>query len=96
MPIWVYMVRCVDASYYVGVAQIDLDQRIAEHNAGKYEGYTYKRRPVELVWSEEFQRVTDAIAFERQIKKWSRAKKEALIARDWEKLKQLARSKSAL
>ncbi len=64
------------------------------HNAGKHEGYTYKRRPVELVWSEEFQRVTDAIASERQIKKWSRAKKEALIARDSERLKLLARSRS--
>ncbi len=95
MPFWVYMVRCSDKSYYVGLAQIDLEMRIAEHNAGKYEGaYTLKRRPVELVWAEEFQRVVDAIAFERQIKKWSRAKKEALIARNWERLRQLARSRA--
>jgi putative endonuclease len=91
----VYMVRCSDASDYVGVAQIDLEQRINEHNAGKYEGYTFKRRPVELVWSEEFEQITDAIAFERQIKRWSRAKKEALIAGDRERLEQLARSRTA-
>jgi putative endonuclease len=94
MPVWVYMLRCADASYYVGVAQIDLETRIAEHNAGTYEGYTFKRRPVQLVWSEEFQQVTDAIALERQIKRWSRAKKEALIAADWDRLKELARSRS--
>ena len=94
MPFWVYMVRCADASYYVGVAQLDLEQRIAEHNAGTYEGYTFKRRPVQLVWSEEFQRVTDAIGFERQVKRWSRAKKQALIAGNWQRLKELARSRS--
>ena len=96
MPFWVYMVRCSDASYYAGVAQEDLEQRINDHNAGKYGGgYTFTRRPVQLVWSQAFQRVTDAIAFERQVKRWSRAKKEALIAGDWERLKQLARSKAA-
>jgi putative endonuclease len=63
-----YIVRCRDGSYYVGSARGDLDKRIAEHNAGTYGGYTSRRRPVELVWSCEFQQITDAISAERQIK----------------------------
>jgi putative endonuclease len=61
----------------------DLTLRIAQHQAGTFEGYTALRRPVELVWSEYFDRITDAIASERQVKGWSRAKKEALIKGDW-------------
>jgi putative endonuclease len=57
----------------------DLTKRIAEHQAGVYPGYTSTRRPVQLVWSEYFPHITDAIAVERQLKGWSRAKKEALI-----------------
>lgn len=49
---WVYMVRCSDGSYYVGTARISLELRIAEHNAGKYDGYTKSRRPVTLVFSQ--------------------------------------------
>jgi putative endonuclease len=53
------------------------------------------RRPVELVWSEHFERITDAIAAERQIKGWSRGKKEALIGRDWIGLRNLAKRPAA-
>jgi putative endonuclease len=81
---YVYMLRCSDASYYVGSATgDDLSRRIAEHEAGSYPGYTSSRRPVQLVWSERFDRITDAIAVERKIKGWSRVKKEALIRGDW-------------
>jgi putative endonuclease len=85
---YVYMLRCADGSYYVGSATgSDLSKRVAEHETGAYRGYTFPRRPVQLAWSEYFDRITDAIAVERQIKGWSRAKKEALIGGDWESLK---------
>lgn len=64
---------------------------MAEHNTGTHDGYTRRRRPVELVFSENFGRITDAIAAERQLKGWSRAKKKALIDGDFDMLKQLAR-----
>jgi putative endonuclease len=54
-------------------------------------GYTFTRRPVVLVWSEHFDRITDGIAAERQIKGWGRAKKEALLGADWAKVSQLSR-----
>ena len=76
MDIYIYMLRCADGSYYVGSATgHDLSTRIDQHNAGSYPGFTLSRRPVVLVWSEYFDRITDGIAVERQIKGWSRAKK---------------------
>lgn len=95
MSVHVYMLRCRDGSYYVGSARDGLERRVAEHNAGTYGGYTSRSRPVELVWHQEFERVTDAIAVERQLKGWSRAKKEALIRSDFNEIRRLARSKSA-
>ncbi|MBV9239935.1 MAG: GIY-YIG nuclease family protein [Xanthobacteraceae bacterium] len=86
--------RCSDGGYYTGTARQGLEQRVAEHNAGRYDGYTSTRRPVELVFSQWFERITDAIAAERQIKGWSRAKKEALIRGDFEALKILAKRSS--
>jgi putative endonuclease len=95
MGAFVYMLQCADGSYYVGSARSDdLGGRIAEHEAGKHRGYTYTRRPVHLVWSERFDRITDAIATERQIKGWNRAKKEALVRGDWGELKRLARRRA--
>jgi putative endonuclease len=92
---WVYMLRCSDGSYYVGSARGEtLDKRMAEHQSGALGGYTSTRRPVELVWSEWFQSITDAIAVERQIKGWNRAKKQALIARDYEQLPELAKRRT--
>jgi putative endonuclease len=87
----VYMLRCADGSYYVGSARLGLDRRVAEHNAGTCGGYTSKRLPVTLVWAEHFLDVTDAIAAERQIKGWSRAKKEALMKGDFTLMRQLAK-----
>ena len=92
MGAFIYMLRCADDSYYVGSATgDDLTRRIAEHQSGTYPGYTSTRRPVLLVWSEHFEQITDAIAVERKIKGWSRAKKEALIRGDWSDIKQLAK-----
>jgi putative endonuclease len=92
MGAFAYMLRCADGSYYVGSARGDhLEPRIAEHEAGVRRGYTSRRRPVHVVWSERFDRITDAIAAERQIKGWSRAKKEALIKGDWSTLRLLAK-----
>jgi putative endonuclease len=92
---YVYMLRCADDSFYVGCATgDDLAPRIAEHQTGAYPGYTSKRRPVHLVWSERFDRITDAIAAERKIKGWSRAKKEALIRGDWARIQELAKRRA--
>jgi putative endonuclease len=90
----VYMLRCADGSYYVGSARLGLERRISEHNHGTYGGYTAKRRPVELVWSQHFLDITDAIAVERQIKGWSRAKKEALIKGNYGEIRVLAKRRT--
>ena len=92
--VWVYMLRCSDGHYYVGSHRgSSPETRVNEHNAGPDpKAYTYARRPVELVWAERFVHVTDAIAAERKIKGWSRAKKEALIAGDWERVQMLSRN----
>jgi putative endonuclease len=91
MGIYIYLLRCADGSFYVGSATgDDLAPRIDQHNAGTFRGYTFTRRPVTLVWSEHFDRITDGIAAERQIKGWSRAKKEALVRGDWTAIESLS------
>lgn len=93
MGAWLYILRCRDGSYYTGTTRADLERRIVEHQSGYFPGYTETRRPVELAYSEYFDTITDAIAAERQIKGWSRAKKEALMAGDFARLEDLARSR---
>jgi putative endonuclease len=89
---FVYILRCADDSYYVGSARGDtLDKRIGEHQGGEIHGYTSIRRPVTLVFAEEFDRITDAVAAELRIKGWSRAKKEALIRGEWSLVQWLAK-----
>ena len=85
---WVYILRCADGSYYTGLTrQAEPEAREWEHNEGIYkDSYTSTRRPVKLAYAESFELVTDAIAAERRIKGWSRRKKEALIAGDWQRL----------
>jgi putative endonuclease len=73
-----------------------LEKRIAEHQAGYFGGYTSTRRPVTLVYSEYFDRIVDAIAAERKVKGWSRAKKEALIANDFDRLQKLSQRRTPL
>ncbi|MCK1743880.1 GIY-YIG nuclease family protein [Bradyrhizobium sp. 139] len=95
MGIYVYMLKCTDGSFYIGSATgEDVSRRVDEHNAGAYPGYTFSRRPVVLVWSEYFDRITDGIAAERQLKGWSRAKKEALVRLDWKSVSQFARRRA--
>src|SRR5438477_12737289 len=88
---WLYILRCAEGSYYVGTTRDSLEKRIAEHQAGTLGGYTSRRRPVTLVFSQHFDRIEDAIAAERQIKGWRREKKEALIRGDYAALPGLAR-----
>ncbi len=88
---WLYILRCADGSYYVGTSRAeDLDTRVSQHQQGTFGGYTAKRRPVVLVYSSHFDRIDEAIASERQIKGWARAK-EALIRGDFDALPGLSR-----
>jgi putative endonuclease len=68
--------------------------RIAHHQSGAFPGYTSTRRPAKLVWSEYFPQITDAIATERKIKGWSRAKKEALANNDWDSIVRLSKRRA--
>lgn len=88
---YVYILRCSDDSYHVGSTH-DLEYRLDEHGAGTFGGYTSRRRPVELIWSDGFPTEHDAFLTERQIKGWSRAKKEALIRGDLEGVHQIMRT----
>jgi len=91
----VYMLLCRDGSYYVGSATgDDLSLRIAQHQSGALPGYTFSRRPVKLVWSEYFAQITDAIATERKVKGWSRAKKQALVNNDWKSIVSLSKRRA--
>jgi putative endonuclease len=95
MGAFVYMLLCRDGSYYIGSATgEDLTPRIAQHQSGAFPGYTSTRRPVKLVWSEYFPQITDAIATERKIKGWSRAKKEALANDDWDSIVKLSKRRA--
>jgi predicted GIY-YIG superfamily endonuclease len=85
------MLRCRDGAYYVGTTGASLEERVDQHQSGAFDGYTARRRPVALVFAQEFQLITDAIAAERQLKGWSRAKKEALIRGDFDAIRELAR-----
>jgi len=92
MAFWLYMRRCADRSYYVGHTD-NLEARVGAHQSGLVAGYTQRRRPVALVYSEYFGTRVEALEQERRIKGWSRAKKEALIAGDWRRISALARKR---
>ena len=86
----VYILLCSDQSYYVGVTN-DIEARVLQHNEGiNKKAYTYARRPVKLVFQDHFHDINQAIAFEKQIKGWRRAKKEALIKGEWGMLPRLS------
>jgi predicted GIY-YIG superfamily endonuclease len=88
---FVYMLCCSDDSFYIGSTS-DLPKRISEHELGVIvNSYTHSRRPVQLVWAQEFPSHEEAFTFERQIKGWSRAKKKALIRGDWEEIHKIVR-----
>lgn len=93
MSFWAYMLHCRGGKFYVGHTD-DLERRLGEHQSGAMPGFTAERLPVELVWAGEFPTRHEALAFELQIKGWSRAKKMALIRGDWERDSALAKSKN--
>jgi predicted GIY-YIG superfamily endonuclease/uncharacterized OB-fold protein len=93
MSFYVYILRCADASYYVGHTD-SLETRVSAHEKGEIPGFTRTRRPIRLVFADEFAARDEAIQRERQIKGWSRAKKEALIASNWERLRRLTLASS--
>ncbi|MBD3943841.1 GIY-YIG nuclease family protein [Microbacterium sp. NEAU-LLC] len=92
---FVYILRCADGTYYVG-STTDLNRRLAQHEAGMASAYTRRRLPVELVWSNQYGRIDEAFAWEKQIQGWSHAKREAFIAggidavRGWHKRRRQA------
>jgi putative endonuclease len=88
---FVYILLCVDGSFYTGTTN-DLERRLLEHQNGEGANHTRKRLPVELVYTEEFDRIDEAYYRERQIHGWSRAKKIALIEGRNEELPKLAKS----
>ena len=87
---WMYILKCSDGSYYVGSTK-NLEYRLSEHQEGKGAKYTSRRLPVKMVYSEEYERVADAYAREKQVQNWSRAKREALINGNEETLPKLAK-----
>jgi len=89
---FVYILRCADERFYVGITQ-DLDARLKAHNDGQGAVYTFKRRPVSLVYSERYESDTQDVARERQLKWWSRPKKQARVSGDFKKLKCLSKSR---
>ena len=82
MAFWCYILRCADGKYYTGHTD-DLERRMAQHEYGGFCDFTSRRRPVKLVWSQDFATRYEALSAELQVKKWSRAKKQALAAADW-------------
>jgi len=94
-PFFTYMLLCSDKSYYVGHTD-DLELRLAQHETDVTGGYTATRRPIQLVWFEEFPTREEAKMAEAQLKKWSRRKKEVLIAGKIDEMKKAARKNWAL
>lgn len=95
---FVYILKCADKSYYTGSHRgDDVEHRVAAHNSGVHkDAYTFTRRPVVCVWSGDFPTFAEAVAFERQVKGWSRKKKEAFIGGDFDALKKYAKRPYAL
>ena len=90
---YMYILKCANGSYYTG-STIDLERRLEQHKNGEGANFTKKHLPVELIYAEEFARIEDAFYREKQIQGWSRKKKEALIAGNFDKLHELAECKN--
>jgi putative endonuclease len=91
---FVYILKCSDESYYTGVTS-NLEKRVSEHQSGIIKGYTSNRLPIKLVFSERFADINQAIRFEKQVKGWSRSKKEALVNMDFDLLVRLSSKKKS-
>ena len=92
MPYVVYILECFDGSYYTGSTH-DINKRLWQHEQGvETSAYTYSRRPVKLIWtSEECKNFSHALRWERQIKGWSRAKKQALVRSDFDQIHEIVK-----
>lgn len=93
MAHYVYILRCSDGRFYVGSAQ-NLAARVKLHNDGRGAAYTFKHRPVHLVYTEAFRSETAAVTRERQLKRWSHKKKQALVDANIRGSKHLSKSRS--
>lgn len=92
MPYAIYILKCSDGTYYTGMTR-ELDARVEEHQIGAHpDAYTFRRRPVQLVWSEVVESYQVAFQWEHQIKGWSKAKKEALIRGDIEGIHEIVKA----
>jgi predicted GIY-YIG superfamily endonuclease len=91
---FVYILKCNNGSYYIGHTQ-NLDQRFFRHVHSTGARHTAVYKPTDLLYSESVATELAAIARELQLKKWSRAKKEALIAGNMLRLRELSRSKAS-
>ncbi|WP_422080069.1 GIY-YIG nuclease family protein [Ulvibacterium sp.] len=90
---YVYILECSDKTFYTGITA-NLSKRVESHANGKYrDSYTFSRRPIKLVFFCEFTDPNRAIGMEKQIKRWSRAKKQALIDGNYDQLPNLAKKK---
>jgi putative endonuclease len=89
--VYTYILRCSDSSYYTGSTR-NLDQRLWQHQNGQGANHTKIRLPVKLMYVEYYERIDEAFAREKQIQKWSRKKKEALIEGNFKKLRCLSKS----
>jgi predicted GIY-YIG superfamily endonuclease len=92
MEFTLYILECVDGSYYIGHTD-NLDKRLEQHEQGKGCTYTLTRRPLKLIHTEGFETRYEALTMERKLKGWSRAKKQAYMAADWPAVGALAKGK---
>ncbi len=94
MSFHVYILKCADDSYSTGHTD-QLEARIAMHQSGKIAGYTSTRLPVKVVYTADFPTRLEALASVRQIKGWSRAKQEAMMRGDWQRVSELAKNRQS-
>lgn len=86
---YVYIVECSDGELCTGITN-NIFRRLAEHNEGVYPAsFTFKRRPVKLRYCEQFEHVSAAISWERQLQRWNRKRKEALFSDNWSEIYKL-------
>ena len=92
---YVYILKCADGLTYTGITN-DISRRLDEHEKGLNKNcFTYKRRPLELIFHQEFNDIEQAIYFEKKIKNWSGKKKLALANDDFDMLQILAECRNA-
>jgi predicted GIY-YIG superfamily endonuclease len=91
-PFTLYILLCFDGTLYVGHTD-NLDERMRQHDLGTACAYTARRKPLKLVHAEEFESRYEALAMERKLKGWSKAKKLAYMANDWRSVRALSKGK---